>query len=110
MGGWGEEWEGVNKLNTAARASSSRLQTSRRGSAANFSPRCFRLAAMSLNLEWGAVAGAAPTRTVAIGFKHGTAGFDMQQKNNQAREQTEASRRFCRRLANGEIIGAANLP
>jgi hypothetical protein len=46
---------------------------------------------MSLNLEWGAVAGAAPTYTVAIGFKQGSAGFDMQHWNNQAREQTEAS-------------------
>ena len=46
---------------------------------------------MSLSLEWGAVAGVAPTHAVAIGFKYGTRGFDMQQKNNQAREQTEAS-------------------
>ena len=46
---------------------------------------------MSLNFEWGAVAGAAPTYTVAIGFKQGSAGFDMQHWNNQAREQTEAS-------------------
>ena len=45
---------------------------------------------MSLNLEWGAVAGVAQAHTVAIGFKNGTRGFDMQQQNNQAREQTEA--------------------
>ena len=41
---------------------------------------------MSLNLEWGAVTGVTQAHTVAIGFKDGTRGFDMQQKNNQARE------------------------
>ena len=46
---------------------------------------------MSLNLEWGPVADAAPTYALAVGLKHGTQGFNMRLPDGFAREQTEAS-------------------